>query len=295
MNQSKEVRILSDKLNYSKEPRVVKGDNGDVTKPFYSKEPYVVIGDSGGGPIGDIPDGSITTEKLAPDAKAPYAGEADEADSVPWTGVTEKPTEYKPEAHTHQISQVDGLQADLNKKVIKAGDTMTGPLLFADPNNRSKLILTKYTGGTGHKDAPTTLDLNSIYLHLGGTEYAQNSYRLIGFGYRRYLDTSHASVVAGSQEIDTDGADMSDFIVGTRNTHNDEAPTIRFRITHDGQIMADEDSYSPASDKALTNKKYVDGVVSSLLADVEPIADPTTATAEDIANKVNEILTALKG
>lgn len=34
---------------------------------------------------------------------------------------------------------------------------------------------------------------------------------------------------------------------------------------------------------------------SVLLEDVEAIADPTTATAEDVATKVNEILTALKG
>ena len=34
---------------------------------------------------------------------------------------------------------------------------------------------------------------------------------------------------------------------------------------------------------------------SVLLAEVEAIADPTTATAEDVATKVNEILTALKG
>src|SRR5690625_6709732 len=120
MKQSKEVRILSDNPNYSVTPRIVKGGHADETKPFYSKEPFVVVGDGGGGPIGDIPDGSITTEKLAPDAKAPYAGEADEAASVPWTGVTEKPTEYKPEAHTHQISQYDVLHADRNKKVMKS-------------------------------------------------------------------------------------------------------------------------------------------------------------------------------
>ena len=240
MKQSKEVKELSDNLNYSKEPRVVKGDNGDVTKPFYSKEPYVVIGDSGGGPIGDIPDESITTEKLAPDAKAPYAGEADEADSVPWTGVTEKPSEYKPEAHTHQISQVDGLQADLNKKVNKAGDTMTGALRF------------------GSRTVSTPTDLSQ-----------------------------HIDLFGGSYGISITSYTMN-FLTSTTTDNTKYA----FRHGNDviGLIQA-----KVTDAKSLTTKEYVDGVVPSSLADVEPIADPTTATAEDIANKVNEILTALKG
>ena len=240
MKQSKGVKKLSDKLNYSKEPRVVKGDNGDVTKPFYSKEPYVVIGDSGGGPIGDIPDGSITTEKLAPDAKAPYAGEADKADSVPWTGVTEKPTEYKPEAHTHPIGQVENLQGVLDGKVNKAGDTMTGALKFgthavADPSDLSR----------------------------------------------------HIDLYAGNYGISITSYTMNFITSGARNN-------TKFAFHHGSDVIASIQA-KVTDAKSLTTKEYVDGVVSSLLADVNPIDDPSTATAEDIANKVNEILTALKG
>lgn len=183
----------------------------------------------------------------------------------------------------------------INQNVKKTGDTLTGPIVFADPNNRSKIILTKYPDGTGHNNAPTTLDLNSVYFHLGGTEYATNSYRLIGFGYRHHGDTNHASVVAGSQEINTDGNDMGDFIVGTRNSTSDVAPVIVFRVTHDGQIVAEQADYTPSSDKALTNKKYVDGYVASKLASIDPIADPSAATVEDVANAFNSLLEALKG
>lgn len=183
----------------------------------------------------------------------------------------------------------------INSHVKKSGDTLTGPLVFADPNNRSKIILTKYPDGTGHNNAPKTLDLNSVYLHLGGTEYAQNSYRLIGFGYRKKKDQSHAAVVAGYQEINTNNQDMGDFIVGTRNSTSDVAPVIVFRITHDGQIVAEQADYVPASDRALTNRKYVDGVVPGLLAGVNPIADPSKATVEDVANAYNALLAALKG
>src|SRR5690625_4582482 len=70
----------------------------------------------------DILDGSITTEKFDPNAKAPYAGKADEANSVEWSSVQNKPTNYKPESHTHPIGQVEGLQAALNNKLSDVPD-----------------------------------------------------------------------------------------------------------------------------------------------------------------------------
>lgn len=231
---------MSDNPNYSVTPRIVKGDHDNVNKPFYSKEPYVVIGDSDGGVIGEIPDGSITTEKFADDAKAPYAGTADAANSVAWTGVTDKPTEYKPEAHTHQIQQVDMLQAELDKKVNKAGDTMTGALKF----------------GSHAVSTPTDL---SRHIDLYGGSY--------GISITSYTMNFLTSATTDNTKY-------------AFHHGNDIIGLIQTEIT---------------DAKSLTTKEYVDGVVPSSLADVEPIADPTTATAEDIANKVNEILTALKG
>jgi len=71
--------------------------------------------DGGGG--GEIADGSITTEKFAPDAKAPLAGEADSANNVVWGNVSEKPASYptdwddvsnKPVAYPTKWSDVSG-------------------------------------------------------------------------------------------------------------------------------------------------------------------------------------------
>ncbi|HYG84515.1 MAG TPA: hypothetical protein VD907_06605 [Verrucomicrobiae bacterium] len=126
----------------------------------------------------------------------------------------------------------------LDNKVLKAGDTMTGPILFSDPNNRSKLILTKYPTGTGHNNAPTTFDLASVYLHLGGTEYNTNSYRLIGFGYRHSEDSSHAAAVMGYQETSGSGSDMGKLLFATRNVTTDTAPTVRLTIETNGEITA---------------------------------------------------------
>lgn len=75
----------------------------------------------GGGGSGDIPDGSITTEKLSngavttekiannaittnkfnANAKAPAAVVADSANSVAWNNVNGKPSSYPPSTHDH--------------------------------------------------------------------------------------------------------------------------------------------------------------------------------------------------
>src|SRR5690606_25241561 len=173
-----------------------------------------------------------------------------------------------------------------NPKVNKVGDTLTGPLIFADPNNRSKMILTKYPEGTGHNNAPTTFDLNSVYLHLGGTEYNTNSYRLIGFGYRHYLDTSHAAAVIGYQETSGSGNDMGRLIFATRNVTTDTAPTIRMTIEPNGQVLL-EASYVPSTDNSVPNKKYVDDQVSPKLTATQAEAQ-ADSTANDIAGLVTD-------
>ena len=47
-------------------------------------------------------------------------GVVDEAESVPWTGVSGKPSEYPPEQHGHEISEISGLQNELDGK-MRAG------------------------------------------------------------------------------------------------------------------------------------------------------------------------------
>lgn len=53
---------------------------------------------------------------------------------------------------------------------------------------------------------------------------------------------------------------------------------------------------APQSDDDAATKQYVDSnSASTKLSAVDAIDDPATATTEDIANKINEILAALKG
>ncbi|MDI6617881.1 MAG: hypothetical protein QME45_04275 [Clostridiales bacterium] len=61
--------------------------------------------------------GSITTEMFAANAKAPYAGTADNANAVAWANVSGKPSTFAPSAHTHVMANITDLAAVLNAKL----------------------------------------------------------------------------------------------------------------------------------------------------------------------------------
>lgn len=164
-----------------------------------------------------------------------------------------------------------------NGKVAKAGDTMTGPLVFSDPNNRSKAILTKYPSGSGHNNAPTAFDKTSVYLHLGGTEYNTNSYRLIGFGYRRNEDQSHAAAVIGYQETNSGSDDYGKLLFATRNVNSDTAPTVRLTIEPNGDIQAQTGAKFVGDGSGLTNL---------------PATPVTSASITDATTVGKEVLTS---
>jgi len=51
---------------------------------------------------------------------------ADTADSVPWAGITGRPSTFAPATHSHAIAQVTGLQAALDAKAPTASPALTG-------------------------------------------------------------------------------------------------------------------------------------------------------------------------
>jgi len=187
---------------------------------------------------------------------------------------------------TDQADLNDSMSAKASKaalatKVNASGGTIGGPFIFSDPNNRSKLILTKYPSGTGHSNAPTAFDLSSVYLHLGGTEYATNSYRLIGFGYRHSGDQSHAPAVLGYQEINTSSNDYGRLLFATRSTNSDVAPTVRMTVEPNGQLLAGV-GYSPATDSSLITKKFLDAAVAGISGDAANLGVPASQTSKDV-------------
>ena len=50
------------------------------------------------------------------------------AESISWNNITGKPSTFPPSAHTHPISQVEGLQGELNQKVNKVQNATAGNL-----------------------------------------------------------------------------------------------------------------------------------------------------------------------
>ncbi len=81
------------------------------------------------------------------------------------------------------------------------------------------------------------------------------------------VNASHVSPVAiGIQETDTDNDTLGDLILATRpTTEGTKPPTVRMRITSDGQILK-EGNAAPKSDNELVTKSYVD----------EHLGDPST-------------------
>jgi len=82
-------------------------------KPKYSKEPFRIklIGENGGS---EVPNGSITIEKLAEEVRNELLNASNSAD---WDYVQNKPKTYPPSDHTHSITQIPLLVDLLNKKV----------------------------------------------------------------------------------------------------------------------------------------------------------------------------------
>lgn len=116
---------------------------GDTVKVTGTKTMYFVIDDT-----------KLTSE----DGYTVYT--AGSATSVPWSGVTEKPSSYKPSAHTHEIADVTGLQGALDGKATAAQGAK------ADTAVQSvKIGTTEYKSGTGVTlpAYPTTLPASDVY------------------------------------------------------------------------------------------------------------------------------------
>ena len=99
---------------------------------------------------------------------------AEAADSVPWTGVTGKPTSFTPTTHSHAISQVTGLQAALDAKAGLASPALTGTPTAPTPTagtNTTQLATTAFVSAAIAAlvdAAPGALDtLNELAAALG--------------------------------------------------------------------------------------------------------------------------------
>ncbi len=106
---------------------------------------------------------------------------------------------------------------------VKTGDVLTAPSFNA-----------------GKEAAPSDVLFANEYIHVGYSEFASGSYRLIGFGY--YGQYSPAYI--GFQEMNAGGNTYGDLVFATRATiAGDTPPTERMRITSAGNVVCTGDVF----------------------------------------------------
>jgi hypothetical protein len=82
--------------------------------------------------------------------------------------------------------------------------------------------------------APTTISKANTYIGVGSTENANNSYRLIGFGYSS--TTNNYPAYFGYQEKNNSGETNGDFVFLTRSVTTNTEPSERMRILANGNV-----------------------------------------------------------
>jgi len=111
--------------------------------------------------------------------------------------------------------------------IIKHGDS--GNVGIGTTNPQSLLSIKKTS-------VPSNFLSSSMYLRLGETEYADNGYQAIGFGYS-HLSSDPVPAFIGYQAISSSGNTFGDLIFGTRSSGGaGVAATERMRITNAGNV-----------------------------------------------------------
>ena len=91
----------------------------------------------------------------------------------------------------------------------------------------------------------TTFTSADTYLKIGGNEYLQSGYQLIGFGYSDQA-ASQLPAYIGFQQTATGTNTKGDLVFGTRDVTSNTAPTERMRIYSDGGITIGESTSTNA-------------------------------------------------
>ena len=85
-------------------------------------------------------------------------------------------------------------------------------------------------------NAPSAINFNGSYIHVGGSEFLDDSYRIITFGYQ-HSGLTYFPAYIGYQEKSTSSQTKGDLIFGTRDVVTDSQPTERMRISSAGNVL----------------------------------------------------------
>lgn len=124
-----------------------------------------------------------------------YSGTAAKANSVPWSGVTGKPSSYTPSSHSHTVSQI----SDFGTHVYDATISRTANTVLAAPNGSSgpasfrKLVAADIPSITKGKitDFPTSLPASDVYAWAKASSKPSYSWSEIGSKPSTFTPSSH--------------------------------------------------------------------------------------------------------
>lgn len=124
-----------------------------------------------------------------------YSGTAAKANSVPWSGVTGKPSSYTPSSHTHTVSQI----SDFGTHVYDATISRTANTVLAAPNGKAgsasfrALVATDIPSITKSKiiDFPSSLPASDVYAWAKASSKPSYSWSEIGSKPSTFTPSSH--------------------------------------------------------------------------------------------------------
>ncbi|WP_192258641.1 hypothetical protein [Mesorhizobium caraganae] len=157
--------------------------------------------------------------------------------------------------------------------------TWTGAHSIITGADGRKLWLGKYDTGSGHNNAPSAIGAAATYMYVGGREYGNNGYGGIGFSYVADT-TNHPAVWIGWQETNTAGSTSGDFIVATRPTTTNVAPTERLRVPAAGSLQV-AGSVSAAVTTAPAGPTNTGVVISSAPNNADVVLFDSTQTVNN--------------
>lgn len=128
-----------------------------------------------------------------------YSGTAAKANSVPWSGVTGKPSSYTPSSHTHTVSQI----SDFGTHVYDATISRTANTVLAAPNGKAgsasfrALVATDIPSITKSKiiDFPSSLPASDVYAWAKASSKPSYSWGEITGKPSTYTPSSHNHTV----------------------------------------------------------------------------------------------------
>ena len=131
-----------------------------------------------------------------------YSGTAAKANSVPWSGVTGKPSSYTPSSHTHTVSQI----SDFGTHVYDATISRTANTVLAAPNGKAgsasfrALVAADIPSITKSKitDFPSSLPASDVYAWAKASSKPSYSWSEITSKPSTFTPASHTHNYAGS-------------------------------------------------------------------------------------------------